>query len=205
MTTALTYDSLVTDIQQYAERTDQPFIDQIPRFIMLAENRLATEVKGLGLLVVASFSTGINQSTYVKPARWRETKSLTVNGKYLFPRSYEYCRTYLIGNVPNSFPKYYSDYDYEHLFIVNKPDAVYSCELSYYERPEPLSDSNQTNWITQYAPQLIIYSSLLEAQPFLKQSNRLQEFSTLYEQAKAAITQENTDKLTDNAVSRRNK
>ena len=34
---ALTYDSLVSDVQVYSERSDDVFVNQIPRFIMLAE------------------------------------------------------------------------------------------------------------------------------------------------------------------------
>ena len=68
MSEALTYDSLLTDIQVYAERTDQPFVNQIPRFVMLAENRLASEVRGLGTqkYVTGSFNSSAfpkNQSS----------------------------------------------------------------------------------------------------------------------------------------------
>jgi hypothetical protein len=50
MTTAsvMTYDSLVFDIQQYLERTDQATLTQIPRFIMLCEQTLAADLKFLG-------------------------------------------------------------------------------------------------------------------------------------------------------------
>ena len=49
MTVAMTYSSLVSDISTYAERTDAPFTAQVPSFISLAENRLAMEVRGLGI------------------------------------------------------------------------------------------------------------------------------------------------------------
>ena len=54
MTTAqvMTYDSLVEDIQQYLERTDDATINQIPRFIMLAEQVIASQIKFLGNLTV---------------------------------------------------------------------------------------------------------------------------------------------------------
>jgi len=39
MAEGMTYDSLVSDVELYAERHDAEFIDQIPRFIMMAENR----------------------------------------------------------------------------------------------------------------------------------------------------------------------
>jgi len=73
----------------------------------------------------------------------------------------------------------------------------YSFELQYYERPEPLSESNQTNWTTQYAPQLLLYGALMEAMPFLKTSERIAEFQALYDRALAAVTKESQDLAID--------
>lgn len=202
MATALTYSSLVTDIQTYAERSDSTFVAQIPQFIMLAENRLASEIHGLGYLRAVTFNLVLGQQTYEKPARWRETKSLsvTVSGakQYLKPRGYEYCRSFT--NTDN--PAYYADYDYEHAFLAPVPSGTNQCEWMYYERPEPLSDENQTNWTTQYAPQLLLYASLLEAQPFLKMPERVQEFAGLYDRAAKAIMAEDGSRIADGSVLR---
>lgn len=196
--TAMTYDSLKSDISQYAERDDAPFITQIPQFIALAENRLAIEVKPLGFVRVVSGT--VNSNTLVKPVRWRRTKSFAVTAsgerKFLFERSYEYCRTYAPDATPG-VPRYYANYDYEHFYIAPNPDAVYNFELSYYERPTPLSDTVQTSWTTQYAPQLLLYASLLEAQPFLKNSERIAEFQALYDRALQALMKEDQDRALD--------
>jgi hypothetical protein len=201
---ALTYDSLVSDIQIYAERDDQPFVDQIPRFIMLTENKLAMEVKPLGFVRIVSGTMSGN--TMVKPTRWRRTKSLSIlvnNARqYLYERSYEYCRQYWPDASVTGVPEYYADYDFEHFFLAGTPTANYSFELSYWERPEPLSSVNQTNWTTQYAPQLLLYGALLEAQPFLKLGERMQEFQGLYDRALMALTKEDEGRQIDNAAQR---
>jgi hypothetical protein len=193
----MTYDSLIRDIQIYAERNDAPFVEQIPRFIELAENRLAVEVKNLGYVRVVSGV--LSSNTLAKPSRWRRTKSFSImlNGdrKYLFQRSYEYCRTFAHSNTVTGTPRYFADYDYEHFLIVPTPDIPYSFELRYYERPTPLSYSVQTNWITQYAPQLLLYASLLEAMPFLKTSERIAEFQALYDRAMQGILNEDQERL----------
>jgi len=196
--TAMTYDSLKADVAQYAERDDAPFITQIPQFISLAENRLAVEVKPLGFLRVVSGD--LNANTMAKPVRWRRNKSFSVvvagERKYLFERSYEYCRTYAPDVTPG-VPRYYSNYDYEHFYIAPTPDASYNFELSYYERPTPLSDAQQTSWTTQYAPQLLLYAALLEAQPFLKTSERIAEFQGLYDRALQALMKEDQERVMD--------
>lgn len=201
---AMTYDSLVQDLINYCERSDQPFLDQVPRFIMMAENRIASESKPLGFLrTVTGNLSGI---ILAKPNRWRKTKSfsLTVLGqrKYLFERGYEYCRTYWPDEALEDEPVYYADYDYEHFLIVPTPDSQYAFELQYYERPEPLSSVNQTNWTTQYAPQLILYASLMEAMPFLKTSERIPEFQGLYDRAMSAVVKEDQERVLDASASR---
>lgn len=197
MAESLTYDSLLTDVQTYAERDDQPFVTQLPRFVMLAENRLASEVRGLGLQnYVNSVLTG---NTIQKPARWRETVSFNITVgpdiAFLYPRTYDYCRAFAPDPSQTGVPRYYADYGYEHFLIAATPDQNYPFEISYYERPEPLSDANQTNWTTQYAPQLLLYATLLEAQPFLKRAERIAEFQGMYDRALQGIAQETTRRI----------
>ena len=192
----MTYDSLVEDIQVYAERTDSPFIDQIPRFIMMTENRLASEVRGLGFLRVVS--TTLSGPQLAKPSRWRETKSfsVTVGGEMTFlqSRGYQYCRAFNPTGVTGT-PRYYSDEDYEHWFIAPTPAANTVAEIQYHERPEPLSSTQQVNWTSQYAPQLLLYGTLLEAQPFLKLPERIPEFQALYDRALAMLAKEDQQRL----------
>jgi len=197
MSEALTYDSLLTDVALYAERNDSPFITQIPRFVMMAENRLASEVRGLGLQKYAKGT--LSGATMAKPSRWRETVSLSVlaggSMAFLQPRTYDYCRAFWPNPAEQAVPRYYADYEYEHYLFVPTPDLPYEFEIAYYERPEPLSVNNQTNWITQYAPQLLLYATLLEAQPFLKRPERIAEFQALYDRALQGIAQETTRRI----------
>lgn len=194
MSATMTYSQLIEDVKQYAERFDAPFITQIPRFIALAENRIAAEVRGLGYVRYASGSFNVADAVIEKPSRWRETSSwfYIKNGNVVFlkQRGYSYVRSYWPDLSQTGDPEYYSDYDYEHLLVVPTPAEPLTFELAYFERPLPLSESNQTNWTTQYAPQLLLYASLLEAQPFLKRSDRIAEFQGLFDRAAAAVSNE---------------
>jgi hypothetical protein len=194
MAESMTYGSLIQDVQDYAERADQPFLDQIPRFVMMAENRIASEVRGLGYLKIVSGNLTQGNPVLEKPARWRETAQFYIvvgNKKVnLKKRTPSYLDAYWPDSSLTDVPEYYGDYGYEHIQIVPTPAQAYSLVLKYYERPEPLDSSNQTNWTTQYAPQLLLYGSLLEAQPFLKLSNRIPEFQALFDRASSAVTNE---------------
>jgi hypothetical protein len=206
MAEALTYNSLISDIQLYAERSDAEFSAQIPRFIMLAENRLASEIRGLGYLRIANFTLSLGNPVIEKPARWRETESLSIDvgnsKKFLKLRGLQYLQSYWPDTSLKDEPSLYSDYDYEHWLIAPTPDAGYSATVNYYERPQPLDASNQTNWTTQYAPQLLLYATLLEVQPFLKTSERLQEFQMMFDRAAAAVNKENVSNMTDKSSNR---
>lgn len=194
MAEALTYDSLVEDLSSYAERSDSSYLDRIPRFIMMAENRIASEVHGLGYLRFVSGALTPSDPVIPKPARWRETSSMfiTVNGEatFLNQRGYAYCKSYWPDKTILAQPSYYCDYGYEHFLVAATPDQAYPFELAYHERPVPLDETNQTNWTTQYAPQLLLYATLLEAQPWLKLDDRIAVFQGMYDRAAAAVKAE---------------
>lgn len=190
----MTYDSLITDVASYIERSDLATLNQIPRFIMLAENRIASEVRGLGIMKIVTSTMTISNPTIAKPERWRETVSLRIVSaglkKTLYKRSYEYAQYYSQDVTVLDVPRFYSEYGYEHFFIVPTPAAAYSFELMYYERPVPLSSLNETSWTTQYAPQLILYATLLEAIPYLKTDDRIPVYQALYAQAVSSLSKE---------------
>lgn len=203
MTTAavMTYDSLVQDIQQYLERNDAATVSKIPLFIMLCEQKLASDIKFLGNLIVNTSTMVQGQPVIDKPARWRKTVSMnvTVGGtkQPVLLRKYEYLREYWPVATDQSVPKYYCDYDYTHWLIAPTPDSAYTFEVLYYERAQPLDSSNQTNWFTQYAPQAMLYGSLLQAMPFLKNDGRIAVWKQEYAEIVAALKSEDLTRIVD--------
>ena len=203
MTTAsvMTYDSLVSDIQQYLERTDTATIAQIPRFIMLCEQTLAADLKFLGNLNVATSAMTIGNPILDKPVRWHKTVSMnvTANGARtpVYLRKYEYLREYWPDSTQTDLPLYYCDYDYTHWLVAPTPAAAYTFEILYYERVQPLDSANQTNWFTNYAPQALLYGSLLQAMPFLKNDERLPMWQAQYQQIVSTLKAEDVTRIGD--------
>ena len=197
----MTYDSLVDDVSTYLERTDQATLDKIPTFIMLAEQILATEIKFLGNLTVAESTMTTSDPVIQKPARWRKTVSLnvTVAGqKYpVFLRKYEYLREYWPDATQTEVPKFYCDYDYDHWLVAPTPADDYAYEVLYYERVQPLDSSNQTNWFTQNAPQALLYGTLLQAMPFLKNDERIPMWQAQYNQVVQTLKIEDISRVGD--------
>lgn len=186
MTTAsvMTYDSLVENIQSYLERNDASTLDKIPLFIMLAEQVIASRIKFLGNLTVNTSNMVIGSAVIAKPARWHKTVSMnvTVAGvrQPVLLRKYEYLREYWPDAALQDVPEFYADYDYTNWLVAPTPDSAYAFEVLYYERVQPLDSSNQTNWFTVYAPQALLYGSLLQAMPFLKNDERIPLWEAQY-------------------------
>jgi len=201
MAVSMTYTSLFNDISSYLERTDTATIDKIPTFIMLAEQVLASEIKFLGNLTVNESTMVAGDPVIAKPARWRKTVSLnvTVDGERrpVFLRTYEFLRQYWPEESQEDVPKYYADYNYSHWLVAPTPADTYSFEVLYYEEVQPLDVSNQTNWFTQYAPQAMLYGSLLQAMPFLKNDERLPMWQAQYDKIVAQLKTENIQRLGD--------
>ena len=197
----MTYDSLVENVQSYLERSDLATIEKIPLFIMLAEQTIASQIKFLGNLTVQTSAMTQGQNVIDKPARWHKTVSMniTVAGKRqpVLMRRYEYLREYWPDPTAEDVPKFYCDYDYTHWMVAPTPDAAYNFEVLYYERLQPLDSSNQTNWFTTYAPQALLYGTLLQAMPFLKNDDRVALWQGLYQQAMDVLVAEDKLRVAD--------
>jgi hypothetical protein len=213
----MTFDSLKSDLRAYLERgdtaaTDPEVFDQIPRLINLAERRIATELKLEGFVRVATTTMAAGTSVYPKPARWKRTVSMHIatgaSGevrKPLFPRSYEYLRSFWPDSTAQDEPDFYGDYDYEHWLVASTPDAAYPWEIVYWETPVLLDDANQTNWLTDHAPQMLLYACLLEATPFIKEDRRVPLWQQMYDRAAAVFSGEDISRIIDRAVTREGK
>jgi len=201
MAVEMTYASLVTDISSYLERTDTATIEKIPTFIMLAEQVISTEIQFLGNLTVVTSTMNIGEPIIVKPARWRKTVSINLidnsQRQPVFLRKYEYLRNYWPNATQRDTPVYYCDYDYTHWLVAPTPDLAYNYEVLYYERVQPLDVTNQTNWFTQYAPQAMLYGSLLQAMPFLKNDERMPMWQAQYDRVIATLKTEDVARIGD--------
>lgn len=196
----MTYDSLTTMVLQYLERSDQAVVDAIPTFITLCEFEIAQEIKTLGQLTVADFTLTPSNPIVAKPARWRKTVSMTANvdgsAQPILLRKLEYLRQYWPNDTQTGTPLYYADTDYEHWYFAPTPSEAFEVQVLYYERLSPLSSANQTNWLTQNAPNAMLYGTLLQAMPFLKNDSRA-IFQQKYTEAINALKTEDALRIAD--------
>lgn len=196
----MTYDSLVEDVKRYCERNDASFVDQIPRLIMLTEQSIAAEIKTLMQLNVVNTTLTVDDPVLEKPARWRKTISMKINGQPIMNRSMDYVTQYQ-SESPTGQPLYYGDYDYDHWALAPIPNNNYGVEIIYYSRIQPLDITNQENLLTREAPQALLFGTLLQTQGYLKNTDKLAVWKGYYDAAISALKGEDQRRMIDrNAV-----
>ena len=200
----MTYDSLTSTVLQYLERSDAAVVNAIPTFITMCEFEIAQNIKTLGQMEVVDSNMSIGNPVIAKPARWRKTTSMTlsVSGQKqpMLVRKLEYLNTYAQDVTATGVPLYYADYDYDHWFVAPTPNQAYAFEALCYTRLEPLSSSHQTNWLTQNAPNAMLFGTLKQTAPFLKNDARLALWKQMFDEALVALKTEDTLRVADRSA-----
>ena len=207
MAYTMTYTSLLEDVRCYLERgfseeSDPIVFEQLPHLVTLAERRISRELKVEGFIRAVETNLIPGVSVYEKPDRWRTTVSMTVDGKPIFGRVYEFCKAYWPDDTETGSPEFYTEYDYWHWMITPTPATEQTLEILYYEQPRFLDNEFQTNFLTEYAPDLLLYATLLEAAPFLKKDERIQTWQQMYDRAAQALDGEDLKRILDRTANR---
>lgn len=217
MATAMTFNSLQDDLRAYLERgyvLDDTVFAQLPRLINLAEREIAQRLKILGFMTPMTSNLVAGQCVYVKPDRWRQTVSMNYgvatvadpaqNSRVpLFTRGLEYCQTYWPDQTLTAPPKFYTDYDYLHWLVVPTPGISYPWAINAYMLPPLLANDQQTNWTTDFAPNILLYRALLECTPFLKNDERIPVWEKMYEEQIAGLSGQDLKRIVDRAAVRK--
>ena len=208
----MTFDSLQATVRKYIERgdvTDASVYEELPQLINMAERNIAIDLNVNGIRDTVSATMVAGTSVYQKPVGWLRTVSINfgtgaslANRTPLFPRSYEYCRSYWPDESETDVPKFYAEYSDEYMLIAPTPAANYPFELIYYVKPPLLDDENQTNWITENWPNLLLYATLREVAPFMKEDARMATWDGMYQQLLGKITADDLKKIVDRSVTR---
>jgi len=212
MPESLTYSSLVTDLQGYLQRDGDAVLAQIPRFIMLAQQRIPRELKILGFReeVTGNFDANIVATGIMsKPEGWRKTIVfyVSVDGVTHIPvyeRTSEYIRTVYPNIKPNptsDVPRFYGDINFDYYLLGPAPYATFAYKIAYYSTLSLLDNINETNWLTKNAPDLLLYACLLEAVSYLKVDERIPVWEKAYDRAASALLKQEVMGLVDRQAS----
>ena len=180
------YSDLKTTIANYLARSD--LTNQIPDFITLAEQRICRDLRTRQMLAVATATTTANDATLGIPTDFLEMRDVHLQTtprtslKYLSPNAfYANARVTDVG-PPINYTVLASEIQFAPI-----PDTAYSVQMLYYAKPPLLSDTNSSNAFLSHCPDLLLYASLGEAEPYLMNDARLQTWAALYDRSLNSI------------------
>jgi len=201
-----TYTELVTQIRDYTE-TDSNVLTStiINDFIEHTENRILRDLD-IPIFTSHQYSNFTASSGFLTlpggstltPTEFSVINSVQIYTAvgaartYLERKDVSYMNEYWPNRATEGTPKYYSQWDYNTIYVVPTPDAAYYVEVGLIKLPTRLSSTNTTTWIGDNASQLLLYGCLVEAFKFLKGSaEMLQIYEGSYQQTlQEVVTQQ---------------
>jgi hypothetical protein len=171
---SFTYATLKTAIQDYTDNAESTFVSNLALFITGAEERVFKNVQlSLFRRNVSGDTTASNKYLNI-PSDFLAPFSLSVVNdsahEFLEYKDVSFVQSFTPNPATTGTPRYYSLFGISNFILAPTPDAVYTAELHYYYRPASLTagaDSG-TTWLSENAPNAMLYGSLVEAYTFMK-------------------------------------
>lgn len=171
---SFTYATLKTAIQDYTDNAESTFVSNLALFIKEAEERVFKNVQlSLFRKNVTGDTTASNKYLNI-PSDFLAPFSLSVVNEsaheFLEYKDVNFVQSFTPNPATTGTPRYYSLFGISNFILAPTPDAVYTAELHYYYRPASLTagaDSG-TTWLSENAPNAMLYGSLVEAYTFMK-------------------------------------
>ena len=203
----ISYNTLVTQIRNYTEVDANVFTtDVLESFILNAQQRImmdlpmdsdrfveqgtmAADVNNIRVPAGTLFVRGVevfNATNSTEQGTWLERRDQTFLSEFVGRLTGPEGSTASGADVTGK-PKYYamfggatglSDTTSGSIYLAPTPDVNYIFRIYYNKMPATLESSNQTNYISLYFPQGLLYACLVEAYGFLKGPT---DMLTLYE------------------------
>jgi len=170
-----TYPELQSAVADWLNRSD--LTARIPDFITLAETRINRDLR--------------TREQQVIPGDFLEFKSFRItdatgNAFELMLATPEQISEALTESSVSSTPQFVTIIG-DQFQIWPAPSQSYVGTLAYVRKVPALSDAAPTNWLLTSAPDVYLYGSLMSAGPFLRDSEALVTFKTLFDEALEAI------------------
>ena len=170
---SFTYATLKTAIQDYLEVSESTFTTQLPTFIKESEDRIFSFVQlpEQRKNVQGTLTTGnrflATPTDFYAPMSLAIISSSTYD--YLDFKHPSFIKEYSSGTT-RATPKYYSLFDEAAFEVSPLPDADYTVELHYLNKPNSLTDGSDsgTTFLSTDYPDALLYGSLVEGAIFLK-------------------------------------
>ena len=176
----MTYAELKSAIADYLNRSD--LTSTIDTFIDQSEAEMNRKLRHKKMIKRA---TATCDSQYLAvPTDWLEAINVEITSNDFSPlmqMSIESLDVYRKSiNNKSGQPVYFALVD-DSIEVCPNPDGDYELQLTYYASIPALSDSNTTNWVSTYYPDLYLNMTLFQGSMYLMDDDRAKSFKALYE------------------------
>ena len=196
---ATTYSELTQQILDYTETSSDVLTSTITNdFIEHAENRIFRDVDidvfkshQSANLTASNPFLSLPGGSRPEPTSLGTVRTMqifapsgTPTRSFLEQRDVSYMNEYWPDRTATAEPRYWAWWDHNTIYVAPTPDLAYNVELGITRLPTRLSSSNNTSWLGDNAPALLLYGCLAEAFKFLKgPAQMLQIYEQSYQRA----------------------
>ena len=171
-----TFTELKDAVADWLDRSD--LTTRIPDFIALAEARINREIRIRPMEVRSTMTTTAGNQYFNLPGGYIQMRNLQLNTNPTTPLEYitPEMLDRLYGSSTTGKPRAYTLIGDE-IQLAPIPDSAYTLEMAFYEKFTALGDGTSgtvtSNWLTKNAPDILLYGALMEAEPFIKNDERV--------------------------------
>ena len=170
---SFTFATLKTAIQDYTDNTESTFVTNLPNFIKAAEDRIfeSIDLEYFRKNVTSAMTSSDQFLSVPDDLLAVFSLQITTSGSesFLLQKDVNFLREYTPNASTTGVPRYYAVFSVDHFLLAPTPNSAYTVELHYFYRPTSLVDSgSNTTWVSENAPNVLLYGALLEAYIFMK-------------------------------------
>ena len=190
------YSDLTDNVRNYTETSTnvlsnaviQPFIESI-------EDKVRRTVDLNYYRKYDTATLTVNNPFLPLPADWEATRYVQlIDGSddrtFLIQKDISFMNEYSVDRTSAGAgtPKYYAMWDQDTHYLAPTPNAALTVELAYTYKPPVLSSTTTSNWVSQNAPNVLLYGCVLEALGSLKgPADMIQYYDKMYNQSVQAL------------------
>jgi len=190
------YSDLTDNVRNYTETSTnvlsnaviQPFIESI-------EDKVRRTVDLNYYRKYDTATLTVNNPFLPLPADWEATRYVQLidsgdDRSYLIQKDISFMNEYAPDRTSTgaATPKYYAMWDQDTHYLAPTPNAALTVELAYTYKPPGLTSTNTSTWLSQNAPNVLLYGCILEALGYLKgPADMIQYYDKMYNQSVQAL------------------
>lgn len=171
MATITSFSTLKTELANILHRSD--LTSDLPLFIQLGELRIYRDLR-LRCMETA-LSSAISSGVIAVPSGYVDLKFAYINGSPIQSLEKKDAE-WIYWNYPTrsaDAKPYYIGREADNFIFGPYPDSAYTVKGVYWKKLDALSASNETNWFTSNAPDLLFFAALCEATPWIQDDSRI--------------------------------